>query len=97
MLMIIGALVVITVMYAILTKDTMTRIFNKLKQNISNSEPNESVIASLAFSKLAIDDNAITPGRSLVPVTGTYADDLEDYDTTEFKSKIQDTKLYPLF
>ena len=95
--MIIGTLVIIGVVYSIIMKDTLNKIFIRFKKRFQNSPESESVIASLAFSILAKDDNAITPGRSLVPVTGEYADELEDYDTTEFKSRSVDTKLYPLF
>ena len=97
LLMIIGTVVVLALIYGIIMKDSVKKIFTKLAQNVMNSGPEESVIASLAFSKLAIDDNVITPGRSLVPVTGEYAENLEDYDTTVLKSKQMDTKLYPLF
>jgi hypothetical protein len=96
-LMIIGTVVVIGIIYSILMKDSLNKLFIKLKKNVINSGPEESVTASLAFSKLAIDDNAITPGRSLVPVTGDYIEDLENYDTAVYKSKQADTKLYPLF
>lgn len=95
--MIIGLVVLMAVIYSILMKDSVKQIFNKLVRNVQNSGPEESVIASLAFSKLAIDDNAITPGRSLVPVTGEYKGPIEDFNTVEFKSKQMDTKLYPLF
>ena len=96
-LTIIGTLVIIAVIYSIIMKDSVNKLFNKLKENITNSSQGESVIASLAFSKLAIDDNAITTGRSLVPVTGAYAGTLENFDSTVLKSKENDTKLYPLF
>ena len=97
LLMIIGTVVVLALIYGIIMKDSVKKIFNKLAQNVLNSGPEESVIASLAFSKLAIDDNLITPGRSLVPVTGKYAEDLENYDASVLKSNETDTKLYPLF
>ena len=96
-LMIIGTLVIIGVIYSILMKDSLNKLFNRFKKRFQESPESESVIASLAFSILATDDNAITPGRSLVPVTGKYADGLENYDTTQLKGSSVDTKLYPLF